>query len=130
MRTWQAGRATAVKNSALLLRTMRQQGWPVITGMDGEIRELLEREIFKDTTGALSYARLLPGWLRDLRRFALVRPKDTQRSGAGNAAAVRAALIAACGRCDELGWVLDDDDDGPNVRCTHPGVSTGTEASR
>lgn len=29
-------------------------------------------------------------------------------------------LIAGCDRCDEYGWILDDDEDGPVTACTHP----------
>ncbi|MET9804660.1 hypothetical protein [Streptomyces sp. NPDC006368] len=130
MSTWQAGRATAVKCAPVLLRTMRQQGWPVITDMDAAGRELLEREIFKNTVGAKSFSRLLPGWVRDLRLYAHVRPAAAQPSGEVTAAAARMALVAACGRCDELGWVLDDDDDGPMRRCAHPGVTAGAEVAQ
>ncbi|MGV9891706.1 hypothetical protein [Streptomyces sp. NPDC003395] len=125
MQQWQAGGTTARKCAPRLLRALRKQGWPSLAEMDAEHRALLEADIFKNTGGAVSWAKCLPGWIDDLRLYAVVRPQDGP-SGTGSgmgAAAAQAALKAACTACDRNGWVLDDDDDAPMRRCTHPGVT-------
>ncbi|MCX5055104.1 hypothetical protein [Streptomyces sp. NBC_00474] len=132
MRRWQAGAATAKRCAPRLLRTMRAQGWPALAEMDDAQRELLEADVLKNTGGAASWVKCLPGWVEDLRRYAVVKPRTAAAdSGAGkDGTAVRLELVAACTACDRNGWVLDDDDDGPMRRCTHPQVSTEAEVSR
>ncbi|MFB9539725.1 MULTISPECIES: hypothetical protein [Streptomyces] len=34
------------------------------------------------------------------------------------------AVAADCPLCAEYGWLLDDDDSGPQRRCTHPGITS------
>jgi hypothetical protein len=132
MQRWQAGRATARRQAPRLLRTMREQGWPRLAEMDEAHRLSLEAEIFKNTGGAASWTRCLPGWVDDLRLYTVVRAQTASAgpAGAADGAGARAALVAECTACDRNGWVLDDADDGPMRRCTHPGVTAGTEASR
>ncbi|MGW1305765.1 hypothetical protein ACWD5R_39675 [Streptomyces sp. NPDC002514] len=128
MRRWQAGAATARRCAPRLLRAMRAQGWPELAEMDDAQHALLEADVLKNTGGAASWTKCLPGWVDDLRRYAMVRPHTP---GAGQeGAAVRLALVTACPACDANGWVLDDDDDAPMRRCTHPGVTAETEGSR
>ncbi|MFJ3826037.1 hypothetical protein [Streptomyces nodosus] len=124
MQRWQAGAVTARKSAPKLLRTMRKQGWPSLLGMDRERRALLEADVLKNTGGAASWTKCLPGWVQDLRRYSLVRPQTETASGSSSPrpAATR-AVIAACPACDEYGWLLDDDDSGPQRRCTHPGIT-------
>ncbi|MYQ82978.1 MULTISPECIES: hypothetical protein [unclassified Streptomyces] len=124
MRQWQAGRATAKKCAPRLLRAMREQGWPALSGMDDAQRQALEAEIFKNTGGATSWVRCLPGWVDDLR---LYRAPAQAAPATGQAPKDVAALLrAACPACDPNGWVLDDDDDAPMRRCSHPGVTADT----
>ncbi|MEU3664014.1 hypothetical protein AB0E77_30365 [Streptomyces sp. NPDC032940] len=124
MQRWQAGAATARRCAPKLLRTMRRQGWPSLVGADDDYRRLLEAEVLKNTDGAKAWVKCLPGWVEDLRRYTLVRPRpqNTSAASSGPRSAAR-ALIAACPACDEYGWLLDDDDSGPQLRCTHPGVT-------
>ncbi|MEU0023376.1 hypothetical protein ABZ173_37750 [Streptomyces rochei] len=130
MQRWQAGAATARSCAPKLLRTMREQGWPTLVGAGAEYRVLLEAEVLKNTGGAASWTKCLPGWVRDLRRYALVRPQPEAAPAPGSGAGLTAArgvaargVIEACPACDEYGWLLDDDDDAPQRRCTHPGVT-------
>ncbi|MGI5397858.1 hypothetical protein ACQEVK_36885 [Streptomyces sp. CA-251251] len=62
--------------------------------------------------------------MRDLRRYALVRPQPAAAPAAGSGSQPTAArnVIEACPACDEYGWLLDDDDDAPQRRCTHSGL--------
>ncbi|MEU1853737.1 hypothetical protein ABZ499_31855 [Streptomyces sp. NPDC019990] len=123
MQRWQAGAATARSCAPKLLRTMCEQGWPPLVGADAGYLALLEAEVLKNTGGAASWTKCLPGWVRDLRRYALVRPQTTPAPASSvRPAAVRNA-IEACPACDEYGWLLDDDDSGPQRRCKHPGVT-------
>ncbi|MCF3960484.1 hypothetical protein [Streptomyces fuscigenes] len=121
MEQWQAGLSTARKCAPRLLRAMRTQGWPTLSGMDDAQRRALEADIFKNTRGATSWVKCLPGWVDDLRRYR--KPAPAAAEAAGPSTRERAALRAACPACDQLGWVLDDDDDKPNRRCSHPGVT-------
>ncbi|UUA11610.1 MULTISPECIES: hypothetical protein [Streptomyces] len=123
MQRWQAGAATARSCAPKLLRTMREQGWPSLAGADAEYRALLEAEVLKNTGGAASWTKCLPGWVRDLRRYALVHPQATPAQGSSARPAATRSVIEACPECDEYGWLLDDDDNGPQRRCTHPGVT-------
>ncbi|OYP10145.1 hypothetical protein CFC35_41640 [Streptomyces sp. FBKL.4005] len=75
MRRWQAGRATARRCAPRLLRAMRDQGWPRLAEMDDALLALLEAEVLKNTGGALSWEKCLPGWIDDLRLFELVQPR-------------------------------------------------------
>ncbi|MFH9009574.1 hypothetical protein ACH4E5_40885 [Streptomyces afghaniensis] len=132
MQRWQAGRVTARRQAPRLLRAMREQGWPRLAEMDDAHRRTLEAEIFKNTGGAASWTKCLPGWVDDLRLYTVVRAQTAPATPAAAAdeAAVRAALVAQCTACDRNGWVLDDADDGPMRRCTHPGVTAGTGSGR
>lgn len=123
MQQWQAGAATARRVAPKLLATMREQGWPSLAGMSTQDRALLEADLLRNTAGAKSWTKCLPGWVQDLRRYALVRPKTAPVSGTGPRRAFAPAAVAACPQCDEYGWLLDDDDDGPQRRCTHPGIT-------
>jgi hypothetical protein len=81
MKRWQAGAATARKCAPRLLRAMRAQGWPVLTGLDDEHLALLEAEILKNTGGAVSWTKCLPGWVDDLRLYDRVRLRPGQGAG-------------------------------------------------
>ncbi|MFI7352187.1 hypothetical protein ACIBSR_38775 [Streptomyces sp. NPDC049936] len=129
MQQWQAGAATARSCAPKLLRTMREQGWPALAGADSGYRVLLEAEVLKNTGGATSWTKCLPGWVRDLRRYALVRPQPAPAAGTSPRPASTRAVIEACPQCDEYGWLLDDDDSGPQRRCAHPGIGSEVEAS-
>ncbi|GGP32385.1 hypothetical protein [Streptomyces capoamus] len=124
MQRWQAGAATARRVAPKLLATMQEQGWPSLVGMSPQERALLEADLLRNTEGAKSWTKCLPGWVQDLRRYALVRPK-TAPAAAGNSPqrASTQAAIAACPACDDYGWLLDDDDSGPQRRCAHPGIT-------
>ncbi|MFF3312952.1 hypothetical protein [Streptomyces sp. NPDC002952] len=130
MQRWQAGAATARRCAPRLLRAMRAQGWPALADMDAAQRTLLEADVLKNTGGAASWTKCLPGWVDDLRRYEMVRPRTATVEQ--DQEAVRLAQRTACTACDPLGWVLDDDDDQPMRRCTHPGVSVAAaeEAQR
>ncbi|MEU2271983.1 hypothetical protein ABZ568_37250 [Streptomyces olindensis] len=133
MQRWQAGAATARSCAPKLLRTMREQGWPPLAGADPEYLALLEAEVLKNTGGAASWTKCLPGWVRDLRRYALVRPQTAPAQGSSPRPTVARSVsaIEACPACDENGWLLDDDDSGPLRRCTHPGItSSEVEAAK
>ncbi|MET8276846.1 hypothetical protein [Streptomyces sp. NPDC005096] len=119
MQRWQAGLSTARKCAPRLLRAMRMQGWPALTDMDGAQRLALEAEIFKNTGGAASWVKCLPGWVDDLCLYRKPTPATTTSAATQDLAALR----AACPACDQYGWLLDDDDDLPNRRCTHPGIT-------
>jgi hypothetical protein len=125
MHRWQAGAATAKKCAPRLLRAMRMQGWPDLADMDAQQKALLEDDVLKNTGGAASWTKCLPGWVDDLRLYAKVKPRAAVAGpdGGRDAAAVRRALVAACTACDPNGWVLDDDDTAPMRRCTHEGVT-------
>ncbi|WP_432021395.1 hypothetical protein [Streptomyces sp. 1222.5] len=75
MKRWQAGAATARRCAPRLLRAMRAQGWPALSGLDDEHLVLLEAEIFKNTGGAVSWTKCLPGWVDDLRLYDRVKPR-------------------------------------------------------
>ncbi|MFH9439507.1 hypothetical protein [Streptomyces rochei] len=77
---WQAGRATARRCAPLLLREMRELGWPSIREVD---QPLLEQEILKNTEGAKSPAHILPKWIRDLRLYSVVAKHGRRASGPG-----------------------------------------------
>ncbi|CAM5668685.1 hypothetical protein SPARM206S_00446 [Streptomyces parvulus] len=129
MQQWQAGAATARSCAPKLLRTMREQGWPSLAGGDAGYRALLEAEVLKNTGGATSWTKCLPGWVRDLRRYALVRPQPAPARDASPRPTSTRAAIEACPQCDEYGWLLDDDDSGPQRRCTHPRVGSKVKAA-
>jgi hypothetical protein len=82
MKRWQAGAATARKCAPRLLRSMRAQGWPALTGMDDEHLALLEAEILKNTGGAASWTKCLPLWVDDLRLYDLVKPRPRREASA------------------------------------------------
>ncbi|MFF3139892.1 hypothetical protein [Streptomyces mirabilis] len=128
MGRWQAGAATARRCAPRLVRAMQAQGWPLLASLDADGRRALEAEILKNTGGATSWTKCLPGWVDDLRLYETVRPRTIPAEN-GDAAATRAALVAACTACDPNGWVLDDDDDGPMRRCAHPELA-GAEVQR
>ncbi|MEU6687711.1 hypothetical protein [Streptomyces sp. NPDC046832] len=123
MQRWQAGAATARSCAPKLLRTMREQGWPSLAGADAGYLALLEAEVLKNTGGATSWTKCLPGWVRDLRLYGLVRPQPAATPSNSSRPTAARSLIKACAACDEYGWLLDDDDSGPQRRCTHPGVT-------
>lgn len=81
MQRWQAGGATARKQAPRLLRVMRKQAWPALDELDEDQRLLLEAEIFRNTGGARSWVKCLPGWLEDLRLYDRVKA----RTGAAQA---------------------------------------------
>lgn len=83
MKQWQAGAATARKCAPRLLRAMRTQGWPALTGLDDEHLALLEAEILKNTRGAHSWTKCLPGWVDDLRLYGRARSRPGAAPGAG-----------------------------------------------
>ncbi|MFG3384366.1 pentapeptide repeat-containing protein [Streptomyces sp. NPDC047999] len=122
MQQWQAGAATARKCAPKLLRTMRTQGWPPLAGMDEVHRQALEADILKNTAGAKAWTRCLPGWVEDLRRYRRPAPAAAPAE-AGQQDSASAAALRDCPACDEYGWVLDDDDDAPSRRCTHPAAT-------
>ncbi|MFF4457822.1 hypothetical protein [Streptomyces goshikiensis] len=124
MRQWQAGLATARKSAPKLLLTMRAQSWPALATMDEHQRRKLEDEIFKNTTGAASWVKCLPLWVADLRRYRAPAPEPAAQPAA--APQELAVLRAACTACDQYGWAVDDDDDAPMRRCTHPGIKADT----
>ncbi|MFF8234752.1 hypothetical protein [Streptomyces caelestis] len=124
MQRWQAGRVTARRCAPRLLRAMRSQGWPRLAGMDDAHRHALEAEIFKNTGGATSWTKCLPGWVDDLRLYTVVRPRTRPAPGSSARPAEAHAAAVDCPLCDEYGWLLDDDDSGPQRRCTHPGITS------
>ncbi|WP_327419639.1 hypothetical protein [Streptomyces sp. NBC_01233] len=124
MQQWQAGLATARKSAPKLLSAMRAQGWPALTAMDDCQRRMLEDEIFKNTTGAASWVKCLPLWVADLRRYRAPAPAPATQPGP--APQDLAGLRAVCPACDQYGWAVDGDDDGPMRRCSHPGITVGT----
>lgn len=81
MKRWQAGAATARKCAPRLLRAMRAQGWPALPGLDEAHLALLEAEVLKNTRGAVSWTKCLPGWVDDLRLYDQVRQRSAQRAG-------------------------------------------------
>lgn len=119
MKRHQAGAATARKLAPLLLRLMAGQGWPKITGLDDEQRELLEVDIFKNTGGAQSWASCLPGWIKDLRRFEFVSAPPKRLVG---------GPVAWCGTCEsaEYRWITPRE--GLPSKCPrcHPSVASAT----
>ncbi|PSK56980.1 hypothetical protein B0E38_02511 [Streptomyces sp. 111WW2] len=76
MQRFQAGGATARKQAPRLLRTMAKQGWPTLGDLDDTQRLLLEAEIFRNTGGAKSWVRCLPGWIEDLRLYDRVQARN------------------------------------------------------
>lgn len=72
MKSWQAGRKTAQRCAPRLLRAMREQGWPALSAMDAAQRDLLEADVLRNTGGATSWERCLPGWVEDLRLYAKI----------------------------------------------------------
>ena len=76
MQRFQAGGATARKQAPRLLRTMSRQGWPALGDLDDTQRTLLEAEIFRNTGGAKSWIRCLPGWIEDLRLYDRVQARN------------------------------------------------------
>jgi hypothetical protein len=83
MKRWQAGALTARKCAPRLLRSMRAQGWPALAGLDDEHLTLLEAEILKNTGGAKSWTKCLPGWVDDLRLYERVRSRTGSTHGGG-----------------------------------------------
>ncbi|QNP67958.1 hypothetical protein [Streptomyces genisteinicus] len=123
MQRWQAGAVTSRKCAPKLLRTMRAQGWPSMASLDDVHRQALEADILKNTAGAKAWTRCLPGWVEDLRRYR--KPAPAAESAGVDQQDV-AGVLRACSACDEYGWVLDDDDDAPSRRCTHPAITVPT----
>lgn len=82
MKRWQAGAATARKCAPRLLRAMRAQGWPALTGLDDEHLALLEAEILKNTGGAASWTKCLPLWVDDLRLYDRVKSRPRAEKSA------------------------------------------------
>lgn len=82
MKRWQAGAATARKCAPRLLRVLRTQGWPALADLDDELRAQLEAEIFRNTGGARSWVKCLPGWIEDLRLYERVRSRQGSAPGA------------------------------------------------
>ncbi|MFD8839817.1 hypothetical protein [Streptomyces griseofuscus] len=82
MKRWQAGRSTARKCAPRLLRVMRAQGWPALAELGEDQRSQLEAEIFRNTGGAKSWVRCLPGWIEDLRLYDRVRNRPGSAQGA------------------------------------------------
>jgi hypothetical protein len=82
MQRWQAGGATARRQAPRLLRVMRKQAWPSLEDLDDDQRLLLESEIFRNTGGAKSWVRCLPGWIEDLRLYDRVRSRAGATQGA------------------------------------------------
>ncbi|MEV5567654.1 hypothetical protein AB0L54_33085 [Streptomyces sp. NPDC052196] len=83
MKRFPAGAATASKAAPRLVQVMRVQGWPGVTGLDDEHMALLEAEILRNTGGAKSWDRCLPGWVDDLRLYDRVRSSLGSAQGAG-----------------------------------------------
>ncbi|MFB7453989.1 hypothetical protein [Streptomyces sp. NPDC056194] len=120
MKSWQAGRKTAQKSAPRLLRAMREQGWPTLAEMDDAQRALLEADVLRNTGGATSWERCLPGWVDDLRRYALISARTAPAPAAVvPGVPVSADAIGRCGECDAYGWRLDTDPDDPQERCAH-----------
>lgn len=82
MQRWQAGGATARKHAPRLLRVMRKQDWPTLEDLDEEQHLLLEAEIFRNTGGAKSWVKCLPGWIDDLRLYNRARSRGGSAQGA------------------------------------------------
>ncbi|MEU5666498.1 hypothetical protein [Streptomyces longwoodensis] len=82
MKRWQAGAATARRCAPRLLRAMRAQGWPALAQMDDEHLALLETEILKNTGGAVSWTKCLPGWVDDLRLYERAKPRPRREQSA------------------------------------------------
>ncbi|MGW4551744.1 hypothetical protein ACWEN4_36190 [Streptomyces violaceorubidus] len=78
---WALGLASARKCAPLLLLEMQGLGWPSIHEVD---RDVLERDILRNTEGAKSPAHILPKWIKDLRLYAVVAKQGP--SGPGRAA--------------------------------------------
>ncbi|MFD3572141.1 hypothetical protein [Streptomyces sp. NPDC058667] len=124
MKSWQAGRKTAQKSAPRLLRAMREQGWPALSAMDEAQRGLLEADVLRNTGGATSWERCLPGWVDDLRRYARVAASPAPAAVAPlPGVPAPADAIVRCGECDAYGWRLDTDPDDPQERCAHTAVS-------
>ncbi|MBP5918804.1 hypothetical protein F3K34_44310 [Streptomyces sp. LBUM 1486] len=83
MKQWPAGAATARKLAPRLLRVMRAQGWPAVEDLNEEQRLLLEAEIFRNTIGAKSWVKCLPGWIDDLRLYSRAQSRLVSGQGAG-----------------------------------------------
>ncbi|AIS02439.1 hypothetical protein [Streptomyces glaucescens] len=131
MRRWQAGASTARKCAPKLLRTMREQGWPSVVDMTAQDRELLEADVLRNTGGATSWIKCLPGWVQDLRRYDVVRPQSAPAPSSSPRPVPVHTVSVECPACDEYGWILDDDDSGPQRRCTHPSIARSeVEAAR
>ncbi|MEU5043187.1 hypothetical protein [Streptomyces griseorubiginosus] len=81
MQRWQAGAATARKCAPRLLRALHKQGWPAIENLDDAQHRLLEAEIFRNTGGAKSWVKCLPGWIEDLRLYDRVRSRPGSSQG-------------------------------------------------
>ncbi|MFF7566627.1 hypothetical protein ACFZB4_42560 [Streptomyces pseudovenezuelae] len=79
-RPWGAGRATARKCAPLLLREMREVEWPSIHEVD---RQMLAKEILRNTEGARSVAHILPKWIKDLRLYSVVAAQARPKRNAG-----------------------------------------------
>lgn len=77
MQRFPGGAATARKCAPRLLRVTRAQGWPALDAMDDEQRALLEAEIFRNTGGAKSWVKCLPGWIDDLRLYDRARSRSS-----------------------------------------------------
>ncbi|MFF7852562.1 hypothetical protein ACFZDF_33985 [Streptomyces sp. NPDC007910] len=101
MKRWQAGRKTAMRCAPRLLRAMREQSWPELSAMDEAQRDLLEADVLRNTGGADSWERCLPGWCDDLRRYAALSARP-------------AAAAAATGR------------ERDETKCWKPGHGGGT----
>lgn len=83
MKRWQAGAATARRCAPRLLRTLRKQGWPSLAELGEEQTALLETEILKNTGGAKSWTKCLPGWVEDLRLYDRVRARAAAQGADG-----------------------------------------------
>ena len=81
MKRFSAGAATARKCAPRLLRTMRKQGWPELAELDEDQLALLEAEILKNTGGAKSWIKCLPGWVEDLRLYERARSRSVAAQG-------------------------------------------------
>ncbi|MFJ3787012.1 helix-turn-helix domain-containing protein [Streptomyces sp. NPDC090093] len=109
-------------------------GRPLVNGsrerLRGQAAELLAAGYSVEWLAARAAEMPAKRWRDLIQHVESQEPESVPAQRSASTTAVSRSAVEACGLCDSLGWVLDDDDDGPLVRCAHPGVTAGTGAQR
>ncbi|MYV66853.1 hypothetical protein GT043_13075 [Streptomyces sp. SID2131] len=105
-------------------------GRPLVNGsrerLRGQAAELLAAGYSVEWLAARAAEMPAKRWRDLIKHVDSQEPESVPAQRSASTTVASRSAVEACGLCDDLGWVLDDDDDGPLIRCAHPGVTAGT----